>query len=676
MSDQTSILMKIVRGIVLPREMSAFEAGYLRRMNRIGLVFFALHVPVMMVLGWLNGTGPWLALALTSAVVAGPALAYLTIDNPRTVSVTYGVAAMFVGGVLVHFGQGPVQIEMHFYFFALIAMLAVFGNPMVILAAAVTVALHHLVLWFVLPASVFNYDAPVWVVAVHAAFVVLESVAACFIARSFFDNVIGLEKIVAARTTALDQRNREMRLMLDNVAQGFGTMDRDGRLSPERSRPLDRWFGDAVENDTLFDLVERRAPEFADVSRMSWEQVTDGFLPSDLAIAQMPRELTLDDSHFRFAYVPIGDADAADRYLVVVTDVTAQVKEERAECERREAMVLFERLLADRSAVEDFFFEAATLVDSVTSGRETSLVVVQRMLHTLKGNGAIFGLRSLSDVCHELESFIAEEGTLPPASELARLEERWATLAHSVERWLGVRRRKIEIDAAQHGALEQAIRQGVARPELAMMVHDLKLEATERRLEHFGEQVRRIAARLEKDVAVQVEGNGLRIDGRQWTGFWSAFIHAVRNAVDHGVESPTVRAESGKPQRGSVTLRTHAQDKRFVVEIADDGAGVDWSKVAVKARDRGLPYRTDAELRNALFCDGVSTAARVTDISGRGLGMGALQEATRALGGDVEIETTKGRGTTFRMVFPESSMAPGRNAAVLSTNVPRMEQVQ
>jgi two-component system chemotaxis sensor kinase CheA len=673
--NDTTLFRRIVRGIVLPREISAFEAGYLRRINRIGIAFFALHVPVMMLLAWSNGTGVLAALPLTSAVVAGPALAYLTLDNPRTVSITYGIAAMFVGGVLVHFGQGPVQIEMHFYFFALIAMLAVFGNPLVIVAAAVTVALHHLVLWFVLPSSVFNYEAPVWVVAVHAAFVVLESIAACFIARSFFDNVIGLEKIVAARTAELDERNREMRLVLDNVAEGFGTIDRDGKLSPERSRPFDRWFGSPARDETLFDVLERRCPDFAETSRTNWSQVTDGFLPAELAVEQMPAELALDDRQLRFAYVPIGDG--AERHLVVVTDVTAQVNEERAERERREALVLFERLLSDRSAVEDFFYEAAALVEALTSGRETSPVVAQRMLHTLKGNGAIFGLHSLAELCHELETFMAEEGRLPPAAELARLDERWAAVASSVERLLGVRRRMIEIDAGQHAALEHAIRNGAPRTQLAAMVHDLKLEPTERRLEHFGEQARRIAARLEKDVAVRVEGNGMRIDGRRWTGFWSAFIHGIRNAVDHGIESAGRRAESGKSERGTVTLRTYAEPRHLVIEIADDGAGVDWSRVAVKARERGLPYGTPVELRAALFCDGVSTAARVTDISGRGLGMGALQEATRALGGDVVLDTVKGRGTTLRMVFPHDAMAPGTNAGALSTtSTPRLEQVQ
>ncbi|MEO7112016.1 MAG: hypothetical protein ABI183_16350, partial [Polyangiaceae bacterium] len=176
----------ILHFILLPTEISAFERRYLERVNRVTLIFFALHLPIFALIAALNHTGTLAALLLSAAVVSGPVLAKYTIENPRTVSVIHGVTAMFMGGLLVHFGQGPMQIEMHFYFFALIAMCAVFGNPLVIVAAAVTVALHHLIVWLVLPQSVFNYDASVWVVAVHAAFVVLESVAACFISRSFF----------------------------------------------------------------------------------------------------------------------------------------------------------------------------------------------------------------------------------------------------------------------------------------------------------------------------------------------------------------------------------------------------------------------------------------------------------------------------------------------------------
>jgi signal transduction histidine kinase len=144
-----------------------------------------------------------MAFALTGMVLLGPILAFRFLNSLRTVSVIMGVTAMFMGGLLVHFGQGPVQIEMHFYFFVLLALLAIFANPMVIIAAAATVALHHLALWFFLPASVFNYEAPVWVVAVHALFVILEAVGACFMARGFFDNVVELELHVQERTHRL-----------------------------------------------------------------------------------------------------------------------------------------------------------------------------------------------------------------------------------------------------------------------------------------------------------------------------------------------------------------------------------------------------------------------------------------------------------------------------------------
>ena len=108
-------LLDLIR---LPPEISRFERSYLQRVNRVALVFFALHVPVFALVAWANHTGPALAALLTSIVVLGPAAGEYTLTNPRSVSMIHGVSAMFMGGLLVHFGQGPVQIEMHFYFFA------------------------------------------------------------------------------------------------------------------------------------------------------------------------------------------------------------------------------------------------------------------------------------------------------------------------------------------------------------------------------------------------------------------------------------------------------------------------------------------------------------------------------------------------------------------------------
>jgi two-component system chemotaxis sensor kinase CheA len=643
--------------LLLPPEITAFERRYLARINRVALAFFALHVPAFVLIAWLNGTGPVAAALLSLAVVVGPAIANATMRSPRAISIVYGVTAMFMGGLLVHFGQGPVQIEMHFYFFALIAMCAVFGNPLVIVAAAVTVALHHLIVWLVLPRSVFNYEAQWWVVGVHAGFVVLESVAACFISRSFFDNVIGLEKIVESRTLALDSKNRDMLLLLDNVEQGFLTIDRAGCLAQERSAVVLRWFGPPSPNGTWFDYLSVLSFEFAERTRMAWDEVISGLMPIELTLHQMPHDLAIHgNTHYRVQYRPIGVVEPFDHFLVIVTDVTAEVEREHAEREAREGIEVFQRVLVDRMGFETFFEEGVNTLDMLAHGRSSDLVVVKRLIHTLKGNSSLFGLTSIASLCHELEDHIAEESALPRPEAFAALQERWARLSADVRKLLGNRPNTIEVDPKQYAALEAAIRAREPEASLLRRLRGLKLEAAANRLKHFQEQVRRIADRLEKpDVRVEVADGGVRLDAHRWAGFWSSFIHAVRNAVDHGLESPDERLAAGKSAEGHVALRAYEENDRIIVEIADDGRGIDWVALAERARNLGLPAHTPDDLRSALFAEGVSTAAGVTDISGRGIGMGALLEGTRALGGDVAIDSAPGKGTTLRFTFPASA---------------------
>jgi two-component system chemotaxis sensor kinase CheA len=381
-------------------------------------------------------------------------------------------------------------------------------------------------------------------------------------------------------------------------------------------------------------------------------------MPLALTLEQMPNRLLAGGRQHSVSYVPIGEGDSPERFLVVVTDITAEARRAHAERDSRETGELFERLLADRTSVETFFEEGAALEKAIGGAHGQDLSTLERMLHTLKGNSAIFGLTSLSVLCHDLESWVAEARTAPPAEVLAPFREHWASLVARSERLLGTKRYVVEIGEKDQAGLERSIRDGVDDETLLRMVYDLKLEPTQRRLEHFGEQARRIAGRLDKEIRVVVDGQGLRVDPKRWSAFWSAFIHAVRNAVDHGLEPAAERLSHGKPAVGTIGLRTLVQGGRFVVEIADDGPGIDWTEVARKATELGLPVATEANLREALFCDGVSTAEDVTDISGRGLGMGALRAATVALGGELEIETQAGRGTTLRLVFPKDAMNP------------------
>ena len=161
------MLQTILRTLVLPNEITTFEREHVKKVNTVAFYFYLAHIPIFATIAFFNDTGPMTALVLTSALCIGPAVAWKAIENPRHVAVVMGITSMLMGGLLVHFGQGPLQIEMHFYFFVLLALLAVYAVPMVIVAAAITVAIHHLALWWLLPKSVFNYDAPVWVVLLH-----------------------------------------------------------------------------------------------------------------------------------------------------------------------------------------------------------------------------------------------------------------------------------------------------------------------------------------------------------------------------------------------------------------------------------------------------------------------------------------------------------------------------
>ncbi|MBL4689259.1 MAG: Hpt domain-containing protein [Nannocystaceae bacterium] len=646
----------IKRWLVLPSHISEREREYLNRLNRVGLAFFALHVPVFVCIAWLNGTGPLSAFFLTVGVLLGPAMAYARFENPRAVARIYGMAAMLMGGLLVHVGQGPVQIEMHFYFFALLAMLAVYGNPSVILTAAATVTAHHLVLWWLLPSSVFNYDAPLWVVLVHAAFVVLESIATVYVARSFFDNVIGLEIIVRERTAQLDQRNGQMRRVLDHVQEGLLTIDADGVVSPEVSRSVARLFGPLTSGTSFADLLERADPRAAFAFSNGYEQAVSGVLPIDVAIDQLPTEVKVDDRVLSLDYVPLASSDqepVLEGMLIVTTDVTDERERMRLEREQTEVVRVFDHIAQDRAGFVEFFREASQLVKGITSDATGCVGTLKRDLHTLKGNAMLFDLASVFEWCHAMEDRLANEGVRPTADERNELAAVWTRLSDEVTVILGDRTDNLEVEPSAFEALLSAALRPAPSHVVAGMIADLKLEPTRVRLQRIAEQARGIARRLGKgEIEVRINDGDVRLDPRRWRAFWSSFVHVIRNSVDHGLESSEERVEAGKDGPGCVTIGTHLDGDRFIVRVEDDGRGVNWQRVRERAQTLGLDVSTQALVQEALFSDGVSTAGMLSEFSGRGIGMGALRDACQRLDGTIEIRSRVPHGTTVDFIFP------------------------
>lgn len=168
--------------------------------------------------------------------------------------------------------------------------------------------------------------------------------------------------------------------------------------------------------------------------------------------------------------------------------------------------------------------------------------------------------------------------------------------------------------------------------------------------------VREVAAMTGKPVRLVTEGEGTEVDKTVIERLADPLTHMIRNAIDHGLESPDKRAAAGKPAEGVVKLAAFHRSGRIVIEVSDDGGGINRERVKGIAIEKGLVSAeatlSDEEIDNLIFMPGFSTAAEVSDISGRGVGMDVVRRSIQALGGRINIVSKPGKGSTFTMSLP------------------------
>jgi two-component system chemotaxis sensor kinase CheA len=167
---------------------------------------------------------------------------------------------------------------------------------------------------------------------------------------------------------------------------------------------------------------------------------------------------------------------------------------------------------------------------------------------------------------------------------------------------------------------------------------------------------REVAAMTGKQVRLVTEGEGTEVDKTVIEHLSDPLTHMIRNAIDHGLERPEVRLAAGKPAEGVVRLAALHRSGRIIIEITDDGAGINRPRVKESAVAKGLvaadAVLSDDEIDNLIFMPGFSTAETVSDISGRGVGMDVVRRSIQALGGRIAITSRPGKGSTFTMSLP------------------------
>ncbi|MTH52764.1 chemotaxis protein CheA [Bacillus mangrovi] len=194
--------------------------------------------------------------------------------------------------------------------------------------------------------------------------------------------------------------------------------------------------------------------------------------------------------------------------------------------------------------------------------------------------------------------------------------------------------------------------------DLQSIILNMRMVPVETVFNRFPRMVRQLAKDLNKKIELKVIGAETELDRTVIDEIGDPLVHLIRNSMDHGIEAPEARIQSGKPETGTVELKAYHSGNHVFIEVSDDGAGISREKVLSRAIARGIVSEqdaaemTDREINSLIFAPGFSTAEQISDISGRGVGLDVVKSAIESLGGSVTVDSEEGRGSLFSVQLP------------------------
>jgi len=194
--------------------------------------------------------------------------------------------------------------------------------------------------------------------------------------------------------------------------------------------------------------------------------------------------------------------------------------------------------------------------------------------------------------------------------------------------------------------------------DLQNIILNMRMIPVETVFNRFPKMVRQLARDLNKKVELEIIGAETELDRTVIDEIGDPLVHLIRNALDHGIESPAERVSKGKPEEGTVTLRAYHSGNHVFIELEDDGAGVNRERVLAKAIKSGIVTKetaetlTDRQVAELILASGFSTAEKISDVSGRGVGLDVVKNTIESLGGFMSIESKEGQGSLFQVQLP------------------------
>ncbi|MEL6713894.1 MAG: type IV pili methyl-accepting chemotaxis transducer N-terminal domain-containing protein, partial [Planctomycetota bacterium] len=383
-----------------------------------------------------------------------------------------------------------------------------------------------------------------------------------------------------AQMGALVARERDMALVLENTQDGFVLVTSEGEPLSTCSRNARSWFGDPETAPDVCALLFKDDVDKRKTLELGWSELQESFMPLEVVLDQLPKRVQREGRTLQLQYQPVFADETLTHVLVVARDLTERIALERAEQRGRAVQSFIGFALRDPDGTSVFVEDIERLLDDVLGACEAPMdrLRVLRGLHTVKGNASIFGLRPLADRAHAIEDCLEDPAPGYSArGDILTLRAEWRALMSEAEGFLGTKSAGVSISENDYDALVARL-DTLGDRELLAFVKAWRFPRLSTLLLQLERQAQRLAKSLgvEVDVEIDVEGGSDRVDLTPLRTFTPNLVHALRNALDHGVEPEDERLALGKPARATLLLTAHTSGEAVVIGIGDDGRGVDW----------------------------------------------------------------------------------------------------
>lgn len=468
------------------------------------------------------------------------------------------------------------------------------------------------------------------------------------------------------------EAHRQTREILDNLREGFYVVNKDLVVSKTTSAACAKIFGQEIAGQPLGHCLNLQGNKETEV-RLAFEQLFENILPLEVNLGLLPvRTATAEGKIIDFAYTPVVDKQLNPlKVIVAATDVTETVKQQQKLEKQNVLNQTIIEILTNRDAFNDFIGDSRRDLSNLKAS--TDAAVCKRILHTLKGNAAAFNLVEVANGIHDIETEFGKH--LEQHGEVQKAAQKYAdTIEGMIRGFIDSNRNVLQISfdgepketftvtddqiSAFRKAAEAA--GGAIQLALTSIIDGITLKPVSRLTAVFKPTVERIASRQEKKVTYLASGLDLKLSTERYGSLVKSLIHAIRNSCDHGIEFPDERLAVGKRETGLIKVAfERSGGSNLRVLVLDDGRGISSERLVAAALKNKLISRSDAakfssgESLDLIFMDGVSTAERITDTSGRGTGMSCIKSQVEKLGGTIRVVSKANIGTKIEIIVPE-----------------------